>query len=223
MKLADSVLNKSSEKNVAQNAFTSAKNSVLNDESAMQNLDVQNSLDNMAKDNFVESVSYQNANYPSERSATVNKIGEGRLEEGNVKLVGTIVNNAGLDERMSATELPTMGNYPCEVSKTSLQGEQESTYTTIKIKQEEVDDYYDDDDDYGCDDNDNDDEDGIIGGFLEESDDESFSPEEPFDEDYIPDVPIDQESQVREFKMLFIWKQASPGSRTGPLCQDATS
>ena len=215
MKLADSVLNKSSDRGVAQVAFANANNTMINDESAMQNLDVQNSLDNVTKDNFVESVSDQNADCPSERSAIMNEAGEGRFDERNVKLASTNIGSSELEETMSSTALHARGNYPCDVSKTSLQGEQDGTYTAIKIKQEEVDDYYndDDDDDYGCDDDDEydyNDEDGIIGGFLEDSDDDSFSPEEPHDEDYIPDVPIVQESQVRKLRCCLYGRRPVP-------------
>ena len=215
MKLADSVLNKSSDRSVAQVAFANPKNTDLNGEPAVQKLDAQDLQDDVTKDNFVESVSDQNADCPSERSAVVSETGAGRFEERNEKLADTNVDNAELAERMSSTELHARGNYPCDVSKTSLQGEHEgTTYTAIQIKQEEVDDYYNDhdDDDYGYDDDEYDcnDEDGIIGGFLEDSDDDSFSPEEPYDEDYIPDVPIVQGSQVRELRGCLYGSRPTP-------------
>ena len=141
----------------------------------------------MTKDHTGESDSDQRTSEPTERCHTLNEIGEGRFDRRPVKSEDTSVDNIELDERVPAIDFRTRQTYPCDVQGTSFQEAQEGAYTAIKIKQEEnnVDDYND--------------KAGIIGGFLEDSDEDLQIDGEHCDWESMPGCTTDNNAKVWEF------------------------
>ena len=142
--------------------------------------DVRNTGE-LIEDHIGESYADQRVDDPSETCNTLKKVGEERFQGTLIETKDTtfdnnidnnVDSNNGNNIELDNTHVQTRETYPYDVSGTCFQERQEGACKTIKIMQGEDDDVHDDYDD----------EAGIIGGFLEDSDDDILNDSEHYGE-----------------------------------------
>ena len=193
------VLNdESATRNRIRNFADNSEIKVLNDELTMRNRDdnlhrhqgehysdlagVQRSLNN---DNFVESSYRQNSEELSERCRAMNEIEKEAIsEERLMKRDDDNVINIDVNAKVSTTTehggMRENGEMRAD-TEASLEGEQREACQVDKVKEEEFDG------------NDIDDDCGVIGGFLEESNDVLHNQNEYYNREIMPGYTINSE------------------------------
>ena len=138
----------------------------------------------MTEDHIGEADLDQRVSNSSRRCNTVEKIGEEGFQGRLIQAEGAIFDNIELDN----TKVHTREIHPYDASGTCFQERQEEACTTIKIMQGEKDAVHDDYDN----------EAGIMGGFLEDSDDDLLNDGEHCGE-WMRGYAIENNSKVWEF------------------------
>ena len=144
-------------------------------------------VDDVTKDQLVESSSDQSVGDSSERCNTGDETGmDGSCKGGRLNIENKKINDVSVNRKVSTTTEQRRENDQCAAMDTSFQVGQRGA---SEIKQEEH--------DYDCNHDDDNDVGGIIDGFLGDSDDDLLDNHGHYNRELIPAYTSDHGSQVR--------------------------